>query len=78
MGSAVDAWSQVTLGTLPEQFRPAAAGEIGGCAYTESAKSTGIAPLAVNANGVVKVLTRSLALAANWMYSFSVSYGARQ
>ena len=77
IGSAVASWSQITLGTLPEQFRPAA-GEIGGCAYAESTKSTGIAPIGVGTNGAVRVLTRGLSLAANWMCSFSVSYGARR
>ena len=77
IGSAVASWSQITLGTLPEQFRPAT-GEIGGCAYAESTKSTGIAPIGVGANGAVRVLTRGLSLAASWMCSFSVSYGARQ
>lgn len=75
--SAVAAWSQITLGTLPEQFRPAA-GEIGGCAYAESQKSTGVAPIGIGTNGAVRVLTRNLSLAASWMCSFSVSYGARQ
>lgn len=75
--SAVSSWSQTTLGTLPEQFRPTV-GEIGGCAYAESTKSTGIVPIGIGTNGTVKILTRSAALAANWMCSFSVSYGARQ
>lgn len=75
--SAVAPWSQITLGTLPEQFRPAA-GEIGGCAYAESQKSTGIVPIGIGTNGAVRVLTRNATLAANWMCSFSVSYGARQ
>lgn len=75
--SAVAAWSQITLGTLPEHFRPAV-GEIGGCAYVESTKGTGIVPIGIGTNGVVKVLTRGLSLAASWMCSFSVSYGARQ
>ena len=75
--SAVASWSQITLGTLPEQFRPAA-GEIGGCAYAESVKNTGIAPIGIGTNGAVRVLTRGLSLAESWMCSFSVSYGARQ
>ena len=75
--SAVAAWSQITLGTLPEQFRPTV-GEIGGCSYVESTKSTGIAPIGIGTNGAVRVLTRNLSLAASWMCSFSVSYGARQ
>ena len=75
--SAVSAWSQITLGTLPEQFRPTA-GEIGGCAYAESTHGTGIAPIGIGTNGAVRVLTRGLSLAASWMCSFSVSYGARQ
>lgn len=75
--SAVAPWSQITLGTLPEHFRPAV-GEIGGCAYAESTKSTGIVPIGIGTNGTVKVLTRSSSLAASWMCSFSVSYGARQ
>lgn len=75
--SAVAAWSQITLGTLPEQFRPTV-GEIGGCAYVESTKSTGIVPIGIGTNGAVRVLTRNAMLAANWMCSLSVSYGARQ
>ena len=75
--STVSSWSQITLGTLPEQFRPTV-GEIGGCAYVESTKSTGIVPIGIGTNGIVKILTRSATLAANWICSFSVSYGARQ
>ena len=75
--SDVAAWSQITLGTLPEQFRPAV-GEMGGCAYAESKKSIGIAPIGIGTNGAVRVLTRNLSLAAPWMCSFSVSYSARQ
>lgn len=75
--SAVSSWSQITLGTLPEHFRPAV-GEIGGCAYVESTKSTGIVPIGIGTNGVVKILTRNATLAANWICSFSVSYGAWQ
>ena len=75
--SAVAAWSQITLGTLPEQFRPTA-GEMGGCAYAESKKSTGVAPIGIGTNGAVRVLTRGLSLAASWMCSFSVTCGARQ
>lgn len=75
--SAVSSWSQITLGTLPEHFRPEV-GEIGGCAYVESTKSTGIVPIGIGTNGEVRVLTRSATLAANWICSFSVSYGARQ
>lgn len=75
--SAVASWSQITLGTLPEQFRPAA-GEIGGCAYAESQKSIGIVPIGIGTNGAVRVLTRGLTLAANWMCSFSVAYAARR
>lgn len=77
ISSAVAAWSQITLGTLPERFRPAA-GELGGCAYAESTKNTGIAPVGIGTNGAVRVLTRNLSLAANWMCSFSVSYGAQR
>lgn len=75
--SAVASWSQITLGMLPEQFRPTV-GEIGGCAYVESTKSTGVVPIGIGTNGTVKILTRNATLAANWMYSFSVSYGAQR
>ena len=75
--SAVAAWSQITLDTLPERFRPTS-GDIGGCAYAESSNSTGIVPVSIGTNGAVRVLTRGLSLAASWMCSFSVSYGARQ
>ena len=74
---AVSAWSKGVIGKLPEEFRPVAS-EVGGCAYVESTKGTGIVPVGVNPNGDVFVATRGLTLAANWMCSFSVSYGARQ
>ena len=77
VASAVNAWSKGVIGKLPEEYRPAS-GEVGGCAYVESTRSTGVVPVGVNANGDVFVATRGLTLAANWMCSFSVSYGARQ
>lgn len=77
VATAVSAWSKGVIGKLPEEFRPVAS-EVGGCAYVESTKSTGIVPVGVNPNGDVFVVTRSLTLAANWMCSFSVTYGARQ
>lgn len=77
VASAVSAWSKGVIGKLPEEFRPVAS-EVGGCAYVESTNGTGIAPVGVSHNGDVSVVTRGLTLAANWMCSFSVSYGARQ
>lgn len=77
VASAVSAWSKGVIGRLPEEYRPAGS-EVGGCAYVESAKGTGIVPVGVNPNGDVVAVTRGLTLAANWMCSFSVTYGARK
>ena len=77
VATAVSAWSKGVIGSLPEEFRPVAS-EVGGCAYVESTNGTGIVPVGVNPNGDVFVATRGLTLAANWMCSFSVSYGARR
>ena len=77
VATAVGAWPKGVIGRLPEEFRPVAS-EIGGCAYVESTKGTGIVPVGVNPNGDVFVATRGLTLAANWMCSFSVTYAARQ
>ena len=77
VASAVSAWTSRVIGKLPKEFSPAS-GHVGGCAYVESASGTGIVPIFVNTNGDVSVLTRGLTLAANWLCSFSVTYGARQ
>ena len=44
--SAVSPWSKGVIGKLPEEYRPTGS-EVGGCAYVESTKSTGVVPVAV-------------------------------
>ena len=75
VSSAARAWSQGVIGTLPVGFRPATV--VSTTAYCESSSgSTGIAPVSIDGNGVVRVLTRGLTLKAGWMVSFCCTYAA--
>lgn len=75
VSSAVRAWSQGVIGTLPVGFRPATV--VSTTAYCESSGgSTGIAPVSIDGSGVVRVLTRGLTLKAGWMVSFCCTYAA--
>ena len=72
VSSAISAWSQGVIDTLPEGMRPKSS--VGGVAYVESTSGTGIVPISVESNGSVRVLTRGVTLSSKWMISFGICF----